>query len=131
MIILFVALAVFAPNFMTQRNLLTVLLAVSFNGIIAGGMTFVIIQGDIDVSVGAAVAWRSRSPGVSAIKEGWPLGLAVVEVLAQQVLLMARPGRIGGRWAVPAFVVTLTCSQLARRACLITMPTQSRPSPIC
>ena len=107
-IILFVALAVFAPNFMTQRNLLNVLLAVSFNGIIACGMTFIIIQGDIDVSVGAAVAWCSSLLGVLAIKEGWPLGLAVVVVLAQQVLIHGTAGYIRSRWAVPAFVVTLT-----------------------
>ncbi len=106
--ILFAVLALVAPNFLTSRNLLNVLLAVSFNGIIACGMTFIIIQGDIDVSVGSAVAWCSSLLGVLAIKLGWPLGLAVVVVLAQQALIHASAGFIRARWAVPAFVVTLT-----------------------
>lgn len=106
--ILFVVLALVAPNFLTSRNLLNVLLAVSFNGIIACGMTFIIIQGDIDVSVGSAVAWCSSLLGVLAIELGWPLGLAVIVVLAQQALIHASAGFIRARWAVPAFVVTLT-----------------------
>jgi catechol 2,3-dioxygenase-like lactoylglutathione lyase family enzyme len=48
LVLLFVGLALFAPNFLTSRNLLNVLRAVAFNGIIACGMTFMIISGDID-----------------------------------------------------------------------------------
>ena len=106
-IILFAVLAVFAPNFLKLRNLTNVLLAVAFNGIIACGMTLMIIQGDIDVSVGSAVAWCSSLLGVLVIKAGWPLGLAVIVVLAQQVLIHSSAGYIRARWAVPAFVVTL------------------------
>jgi sugar transport system permease protein len=106
-IILFVILAIFAPNFLRVRNLTNVLLAVAFNGIIACGMTFVIIQGDIDVSVGSVVAWCSSLLGVLTIKMGWPLGLAIIAVLAQQVLIGAGAGYIRARYAVPAFVVTL------------------------
>ena len=75
LLLLFLALALFAPNFLTSRNLLNVLRAVAFNGIIACGMTFMIIAGDIDVSVGSAVAWASALLGVLAIQHGWPLGL--------------------------------------------------------
>lgn len=106
--LLFVVLAILAPNFLSQRNLFNVLRAVAFNGIIACGMTFVIIQGDIDVSVGSAVAWCSSLLGVLAIDLGWPLVLAVVVVLAQQALIHGTAGYIRCRWAVPAFVVTLT-----------------------
>ena len=59
LIILFALLWLFAPNFATQRNLFNVLRAISINGMIACAMTFVIISGDIDVSVGSAVAWAS------------------------------------------------------------------------
>ena len=83
-------------------------------------MTFIIIQGDIDVSVGSAVAWCSSLLGVLVIKEGWPLGLAVVVVLAQQVLIHCTAGYIRARWAVPAFVVTLTLFLSLRGGALIT-----------
>lgn len=107
-ILLFVALSLVAPNFLSSRNLLNVLRAVSFNGIIACGMTLIIISADIDVSVGSAVAWSSSLLGVLAIEQGWPLGLAVVVVLIQGVLIHALAGYIRVRWQVPAFVVTLT-----------------------
>lgn len=116
LLLLFVALALFAPNFLTSRNLLNVLRAVAFNGIIACGMTFMIIAGDIDVSVGSAVAWASALLGVLTIQEGWPLGLAVIVVLAQGALIHAGAGYIRVKWAVPAFVVTLALFMALRGA---------------
>lgn len=107
-ILLFVALAAIAPNFLSSRNILNVLRAVSFNGIIACGMTLIIIQGDIDVSVGSAVAWTSSLLGVLAIQQDWPLGLAVAFVLILQVLIHSLAGYIRVRWQVPAFVVSLS-----------------------
>jgi simple sugar transport system permease protein len=107
LVLLFVLLSLVAPNFLTSRNLLNVLRAVAFNGIIACGMTFVIISGDIDVSVGSAVAWASSLLGVLAIRHGWPLGLAVIFVLVQGIFVHALAGGIRVKWGVPAFVVTL------------------------
>ena len=106
-IILFVYLTLDAPNFLSSRNLLNVLRAVAFNGIIACGMTLVIISADIDVSVGSAVAWSSSLLGVLAIDLGWPLWLAVIAVLLQGTALHAAAGFIRVRWDIPAFVLTL------------------------
>jgi ribose/xylose/arabinose/galactoside ABC-type transport system permease subunit len=116
LILLFVLLALFAPNFLSSRNLLNVLRAVAFNGMIACGMTFVIISGDIDVSVGSAVAWASSLLGVLAIKQGWPLGLAVIFVLLQAVAIHSLAAFIRAKWAVPAFVVTLALFMSLRGA---------------
>ena len=116
LVLLFVALALFAPNFLTSRNLLNVLRAVAFNGIIACGMTFMIIAGDIDVSVGSAVAWASSLLGVLAIQHHWPLLLAVAFVLLQGALIHAGAGYIRVRWSVPAFVVTLALFMALRGA---------------
>ena len=106
--LLFGLLAIFAPNFLSSRNLLNVLRAVSFNGMIACAMTFMIISGDIDVSVGSAVAWASSLLGVLAITLGWPLLLAVIGVLLVGVTFHLLAGLIRVRLNVPSFVVTLT-----------------------
>ncbi len=116
LLLLFVGLAIFAPNFLSSRNLLNVLRAVAFNGIIACGMTFMIIEGDIDVSVGSAVAWASALLGVLAIQQGWPLWLAVIFVLVQGALIHAAAGYIRVKWSVPAFVVTLALFMSLRGA---------------
>src|SRR5215813_13563548 len=52
-----VVLAIVSPDFLTIENLLNVLRSVSEIGVIAFGMTMVIIAGEIDLSVGSGVAF--------------------------------------------------------------------------
>src|SRR5713226_5466714 len=52
-IVLCVFMAIFAPHFPTFRNLINVTRQVSINAILAAGMTFVILTGGIDLSVGS------------------------------------------------------------------------------
>src|SRR5438874_2403815 len=56
LIALCVIMAIFAPHFFTFRNLINVARQVSINAILAAGMTFVILTGGIDLSVGSALA---------------------------------------------------------------------------
>ncbi|MEQ8674885.1 MAG: ABC transporter permease [Aggregatilineales bacterium] len=106
-ILLFTYLSVDAPNFLSSRNLLNIMRAVSFSGIIACGMTLIIISADIDVSVGSAAAWSSSLLGVLAIDLEFPLIVAVIVVLLQGALIHGIAGYIRTRWEIPAFVVTL------------------------
>src|SRR3954469_9410306 len=55
-LILFLALALANKNFLTTVNILNVLRQVSINGILAIGMTFVILTGGIDLSIGSILA---------------------------------------------------------------------------
>ncbi len=116
LIVLFVLLAILAPNFLTARNLLNVLRAMAFTGMIAFGMTFVIISGDIDVSVGSAVAWASSLLGVLAITHGWPLWLAVLFVIIQGMVIHMMAAGIRIALNVPSFVVTLAMFMSLRGA---------------
>ena len=50
-VVLFGAMSIFAPNFLTGGNIANVLRQVSINGICAIGRTFVILTGGIDLSV--------------------------------------------------------------------------------
>ncbi|MEZ5720537.1 MAG: ABC transporter permease [Paracoccaceae bacterium] len=115
MIVLFVVLALIAPNFLTSRNLLNVLRAVSFNGIIACSITLMIIQGDIDVSIGSAVAWSS-SPSGPGDQDGLAAWTGGPVVLAQGMLIHALAGYIRVRWLVPSFVLTLALFMMLRGA---------------
>jgi sugar transport system permease protein len=107
LIILFVVLAVWAPNFLTTTNLLNVLRQAAFVGIIAFGMTLVIIGGEIDISVGSAVALSSALLGVLHVNEGWPLELAVLAVIAEGTIVGLAAGFLRARFDVPSFIVTL------------------------
>ena len=59
MVVLFMAGAILSPAFLQSRNLINVLRQVSVNGILAIGMTFVILTEGIDLSVGAMLAISS------------------------------------------------------------------------
>ncbi len=116
LVVLAALLAVAAPNFLTTENLLNVLRNVSMQGLIALGMTMVIIAGEIDLSVGSMVAF---SGCLTAWLTGWlgspAIGLAVPLAVAIAVLLSLSSGILTGsvagllrtRYEVPSFITTL------------------------
>ena len=107
LIALCLVLAVTAPHFPTLRNLINVLQSVSFLGIIALGMTLVILAGEIDISVGSAMALYSALLGVLPAYHGWSLGSAIPFVLVLGAVLGGFAGYIRDRFNIPSFIVTL------------------------
>lgn len=113
-------LALTAPNFATLSNLFNILQSASLIGIVAFGMTLVIIAGEIDISVGSAVALGSALVGVFNITLGLPMWLALVLVLAQATAFGAFAGAIRARFLVPSFIVTLALFSALRGLALLT-----------
>ncbi|MDP9367862.1 MAG: ABC transporter permease [Chloroflexota bacterium] len=107
------------PAFLSERNLLNVMRQISITGIIAVGMTFVILTGGIDLSVGsllafagivgAAVAKDARGLLAGGVTD--PGGTAVLEGALAAMGIGLGAGLIHGflvaKTRVPAFVVTL------------------------
>src|SRR3712207_5432207 len=65
-----------SPHFLTVSNLLNVAEQTSINAIVAVGMTFVILSGGIDLSVGSIVALSGVVLGM-ALQEAAPSGFAI------------------------------------------------------
>lgn len=116
LLLLCIALALTAPGFFTAGNLLNVLRNISMQGIIALGMTMVIIAGEIDLSVGSAVAFAGCwTAWLTGFLMAAPLTLAPeLAVPIAMVLAIATglvPGTIAGilrmRYGVPSFITTL------------------------
>jgi len=116
LLILCIALALVAPGFLTAENLLNVLRNVSMQGVIAFGMTMVIIAGEIDLSVGSAVAFSGcltayLTEALTGPAAGWspaaavPLAMGVT--LAVGLLLGTFTGFMRTRYQVPSFITTL------------------------
>lgn len=116
-----VALAVFflatAPHFATTGNLRDIMTQITLNTILAVGMTFVILVGGIDLSVGSVIALCAVVAG-KAMENGGSSALPVA--IALSVLIGAICGLISGfvteRWRVPSFIVTLGMLYVARGA---------------
>lgn len=107
-------LSLFAPGFFSTRNFLNVLQNSSLQGIIAIGMTMVIIAGEIDLSVGSAVAFSGCISAwfTGALKNaGLPIVLAVsialLIALAAAFLIGSFTAFIRNQYNVPTFIITL------------------------
>jgi ribose/xylose/arabinose/galactoside ABC-type transport system permease subunit len=114
LVILIVVLAIKAPGFFTADNLLNVLRNVSIQGVIALGMTMVIVAGEIDLGVGSAVAfagcllaWQVQALGKHGVAPLLAVTIACVSTLATGALIGAMTGWMRTRFRVPTFIVTL------------------------
>src|ERR1700677_2004019 len=76
LIVLVVAVSAASPNFLDLGNLLNMFRQTSINAVMAMGMTFVILTGGIDLSVGAVLAF-SGAIAASLIAGGYGLAVAV------------------------------------------------------
>ena len=119
-LILFVILSFAHPNFLSTGNITNVLRQVSINGILAIGMTFVILTGGIDLSVGSTLAVAGVVAG-SLVTGGEPFNPAVAFLAAIAVggLVGTVNGTLVARFGVPAFVATLGMLSMARGATLL------------
>ncbi|MCC7010543.1 MAG: ABC transporter permease [Acidobacteria bacterium] len=110
-----VVLAVATDAFFTADNLSNVLRQNAFPAVIAAGMTFVILTGGIDLSVGSVVA-LSGVLCADAIVRDLGLGTAVAIGIGVGVLVGLLNGVVVTRLRVPPFVVTLATMLIVRGA---------------
>ena len=124
LVALAVAAAVLVPGFFTRANLTTVLLHVSVNAILALGMTFVIVTGGIDLSVGSLVGLGGVL-AAGALTSTVLLGaLGVAGATAAAVVVGVGAGLAAGLvngavtayFRVAPFIVTLATMTIARGA---------------
>ena len=116
----FIAAIVFSPSrhgellFLTTENLANIVRSVSEIGIIAVGMTFVILIGGIDLSVGAIVGLAASGIAVLLMEHDYGVVPAVALVLVIGTAFGAIQGLISTKLAIQSFIVTLAGLQFAR-----------------
>jgi len=110
-----------AENFLTAQNMLDLVEQVSVNAILAFGMTFAIIIGGIDLSVGAVLAVVGTSAAY-ALTQGGSGATALLLSIATGLLVAGAFGLANGlcaaRTAMPPFIITLGSMLVARGAAL-------------
>jgi ribose/xylose/arabinose/galactoside ABC-type transport system permease subunit len=112
-ILLCIVLTSLKPTFATPNNLLNVLRQVSINGVLAIGMTLVIISGGIDLSVGSLVALTGVVTA-GFIRDGTNIALAICIGIACSAILGVINGIFSSRWRLAPFIVTLAMMTVAR-----------------
>ena len=106
-VLLYLYLTFNAVGFISPANQLGLLRDAALIGIAATGMTLVIIAGEIDVSVGPAVALSSVLVAFGVVNWGLPTGVAILITLALGAGWGAAAGLLRARFLVPSFIATL------------------------
>ncbi|WP_116087039.1 ABC transporter permease [Tropicimonas sp. IMCC34011] len=101
-------------SFLTTRNLLNVMDQITVLGIMAVGMTFVILIGGIDLAVGSVLALAMMVMGYLANTLGYPLELSILIALAVAAMTGVVSGLLITLFSVPAFIATLAMMSIAR-----------------
>ena len=104
--LLVIVLSVIEPNFRTASNLMGLLRQASFNGLIAFGMTLVILSDGIDLSVGSVFA-LSAIICAELLMSGMNAVLAVIIALVAGTLLGAISGVMVTKGRLQPFIATL------------------------
>lgn len=125
LLVLFLAFSLTEEAFLTDRNLTNLARQVSVNGILACGMTLIILLGAIDLSLGSvlalgAVVGALMQQNLGFYQGGWE-GAVICSLgaIAVCTLCSSTTGFLVSRFAIPSFVVTLGLLVTARGLALI------------
>ncbi len=120
LIILIVFVSVLNPAFLQVNNLLNLMRQLIINGFIALGMTFVILTGGIDLSVGSTLAFTSAI-FAGLLQNGMNTGLAILITLALGLALGLLNGLLITKGKLAPFIVTLATMTIFRGLTLVYM----------
>lgn len=113
-------LSVMSKNFFTASNFLNILRQVAINGILSLGMTFVLVTGGIDLSVGSVLALSSVVAATFGHPEPhYPIVLVVAIAIGIGAFCGAINGVLVSRTTINPFIVTLGMMTSARGVSLL------------
>jgi ribose/xylose/arabinose/galactoside ABC-type transport system permease subunit len=106
-LVIFVIFSLFAPRFFTGDNVINILTNASYIGIVAVGITFVLLTGGIDLSVGSNMYLSGIVAGLLMQVHSFPIWLAIICALGVGFLIGAFNAFTITKLKVVPFVVTL------------------------
>ncbi len=119
LIVLLVVFTVASPNFFQFDNIVGILLATAVNGVLAVGVTFVIVTAGIDLSIGTVMTLSAVMTGVFITDWHWPVAVGIVG----GILTGAAAGLVNGvviaKLKVPSFIATLGMLNVAKGLALV------------
>lgn len=94
-------------RFLSAQNLTNLMLQIAATGLISIGVVYVLLLGEIDLSVGAVSGLAAAVMAVLNVKHGWNPYLAIAAAVAVGMAIGVLQGSLFSRFVVPSFVVTL------------------------
>ncbi|CAM4069653.1 ABC transporter permease [Corynebacterium frankenforstense] len=129
LIALIVILVIATPHFLSVDNLINVGVQAAAIAILAFGMTFVIVTGGIDLSVGAVAALGGMVTAYSFAEMALPGWITLILGLLTGLACGAIAGASIAYGKLPAFIATLAMMSIARGLTLVISEGSPQPSP--
>ncbi|MCG8478222.1 MAG: ABC transporter permease [Spirochaetales bacterium] len=107
LVILYVFFGIFGRNFFSYPMLVNIIDAAYYIGFISIGVTFVIITGGIDLSVGTVMMAGAIIGGTAYKTWGWPMGISLALIIVVCIAFGLFNGLMVSRLKMPPFIVTL------------------------
>ncbi len=129
LILIYVFFAVFSTSFRTSNTLISIFDSSYYIGFLAIGVTFVIITGGIDLSIGTVMVCSALMGGV-LYEKGLPLPLALIAIILIGALFGLANGLMVSILKLPAFIATLGTMMVTRGLGSIITGTKSITFPL-
>jgi simple sugar transport system permease protein/D-xylose transport system permease protein len=107
LVVVWIVFQIANPSFLSSANLVNIAMQSAATGLIALGVVFVLIAGQIDLSVGAVASLAGAIIGILFAQSGWPAVAAILVALLVAAGIGALYGFVVIRFRAPGFVVTL------------------------
>jgi len=107
LIVLFIVFSLASPNFFQFTNIVSIVLATCVIGVLAVGVTFVIITSGIDLAVGTIMTFSSVMAGVFITFWKLPVPLGVLAGVCTGALCGLTSGSAVAKMKIPPFIATL------------------------
>ncbi|MBE6065831.1 ribose ABC transporter permease [Clostridium cochlearium] len=118
LILLCVIISILTPRFLNVSNIMNVFTQVSVNAILAIGMSFVILTGGIDLSVGSTLA-ISGAISASIIRATNSIFLSIIVALIIGAIIGLMNGVVVAKGKIQAFIVTLATMTIFRGVTMV------------
>jgi ribose transport system permease protein len=118
LVIMAILMGILSDSFLSGYNLLNILRQVSIVAILGVGMTFVILSGEIDLSVGSIVGLTSCATA-GALVAGYGMFISILWGVLLGIGIGIINGFVHTYGRIPSFIVTLGMTTVARGAVLV------------
>jgi ribose transport system permease protein len=119
LVILFIVFSFASPYFFTFSNVVGILVATAVNGLLAIGVTFIIITGGIDLSVGTVMTLSSVMAAVFVKTWGLPVPLGILAGVVTGTIAGLVNGLLVTKLNLPPFIATLGMLNVAKGLALV------------
>lgn len=119
LIIIFIVFSIISDNFLTQSNIMSILLSTTVGGVLAIGMTYCIIGGGMDLSVGTNMTFSMIVMARLMTESGLPVFVCIILGILCGTLVGVINGILVAKVNIPPFIQTLGMMYVCKGAALV------------